>query len=764
MMNVIQIQDALKGMPMEQLIREMQMPSGQAPQFLVLGEIARRKQMEKEFAQRQGQPQTTVAEDAVTAAGVPQQGIASAARAMAPQTDMAMNTAPTQQAPVQGMADGGYVQKMQAGGIADRERAARRLAGQITPRVGTLTTDPRILQLANAFGVTVAEAIRMVEDNPQLLAATETPSAMVTSPGISRVEGGAEAGYNPASMTARDILAASAGEYDPTLSRVSSDTSMFLPAAPPRPVGGSLVTPPPFLPPDRFDPTALPEGMEREMARAAAGEEALRSRVGMSTVGAAQDADERERLMARAGLISLLDTQSQAARAAAGREAGASRVGMSTADAARQASEAKRIREAMDLFTAENLFQKTDNQPGEATTRTGRNIVSLMPGAGAAPTMPGAPDQPGLPAILAAIGGGAPQEAPRRPVGAQNLPLLAGLGDTMRGQEGAAAAFDAMRAEQLRRQEEADAALARRDVLPFTSAFDPVVSAYSGEEGQYPGDPTRIMPEAPLPEEAVGTLRPDLTVERPAYDLFRGEGIGATLRRAIDRANAAYARSKRAGAAGGAEAVPPAPEAVPPAPEVVSPAPEVVPAPASTTTGGIAAAMSPFETELTSLLQQREKRAEQDKWLALAQVGMSLMGSRQPTFAGALGEAGAAGLQQFQQGRAQYDKDRLELMALLENTRLARAKLAAASAPKARLLPDEVLTAFDDEIEATRAALSNPYPPPTPAEKMRLTAQLNNLLTEKANARGAFFAQYGYAMPPAAPAASGVYSTDDVRS
>ena len=174
--------------------------------------------------------------------------------------------------------------------------------------------------------------------------------------------------------------------------------------------------------------------------------------------------------------------------------------------------------------------------------------------------------------------------------------------------------------------------------------------------------------------------------------------------------------------------------------------------------------MSPFETELTNLLQQREKRAEQDKWLALAQVGMSLMGSRQPTFAGALGEAGAAGLQQFQQGRAQYDKDRLELMALLENTRLARAKLAAASAPKARLLPDEVLTAFDDEIEATRAALSDPLNPPTPDEKMRLTAQLNNLLTEKANARGAFFAQYGYAMPPAAPAASGVYSKDDVRS
>jgi len=172
--------------------------------------------------------------------------------------------------------------------------------------------------------------------------------------------------------------------------------------------------------------------------------------------------------------------------------------------------------------------------------------------------------------------------------------------------------------------------------------------------------------------------------------------------------------------------------------------------------------MSPFESEIANLLQQREKRAEQDKWLALAQVGLSLMGSRQPTFAGALGEAGAAGLAQFQQNRAQYDKDRLELLALQESTRLNRAKLAAAG--KARLLPDEALTAFDAQIEAVTAALSDPINPPTPDERLRLTAQLEDLRARATALQNAFFAQYGYAMPPAAPAASGVYSKDDVRS
>ena len=34
-MNVLEVQDALKDFSQEQLVKEMQMPSGQAPQFLV---------------------------------------------------------------------------------------------------------------------------------------------------------------------------------------------------------------------------------------------------------------------------------------------------------------------------------------------------------------------------------------------------------------------------------------------------------------------------------------------------------------------------------------------------------------------------------------------------------------------------------------------------------------------------------------------------------------------------------------------------------
>jgi hypothetical protein len=110
-MNVLDVQDKLKSMSEQQLVQEMQMPSGSAPQFLVLSEISRRKRMrDTMMAEQQKGPQQTVAEEAIAAAGVPQAGLGQMASAMAPKTDMAQNTgiAALQRAP-QRMAEGGPV-------------------------------------------------------------------------------------------------------------------------------------------------------------------------------------------------------------------------------------------------------------------------------------------------------------------------------------------------------------------------------------------------------------------------------------------------------------------------------------------------------------------------------------------------------------------------------------------------------------------------------------------------------------------------------
>jgi hypothetical protein len=122
-MNMLDVQDKLKGLSEQQLVQEMQMPSGSAPQFLVLSEITRRKRMRDSMQQQPDN--STVAQEAVAAAGVPQGGIADMARALAPKTDMTQNTGAM---PVQGMYGGGYVQKMQPGGLVALQRNPAALA------------------------------------------------------------------------------------------------------------------------------------------------------------------------------------------------------------------------------------------------------------------------------------------------------------------------------------------------------------------------------------------------------------------------------------------------------------------------------------------------------------------------------------------------------------------------------------------------------------------------------------------------------------
>jgi hypothetical protein len=128
MMNMIELQDKLKNFSQEQLVGMMQQPTGEAPQFMVLSEITRRQKMQQEASKT---PTQSVAQEAVAAAGVPQGGIADMARTLAPQTNVAQNTgamsAPPQGMPLapQGiaqMASGGVIKMAEAGTIDNSVR------------------------------------------------------------------------------------------------------------------------------------------------------------------------------------------------------------------------------------------------------------------------------------------------------------------------------------------------------------------------------------------------------------------------------------------------------------------------------------------------------------------------------------------------------------------------------------------------------------------------------------------------------------------
>jgi hypothetical protein len=152
MMNMLDTQDKLKNFSEQQLIGQMQSPTGDVPQFLVLGEIERRKRMRNDAQRQQGTNQTTVAQDAVVAAGVPQTGIADMAQALAPQTDMAQNTgimSVAPQAEPQRMASGGVVKMADGMTVPSPEEQAlidkrnkfyRDLYGGISDRVLSTTS------------------------------------------------------------------------------------------------------------------------------------------------------------------------------------------------------------------------------------------------------------------------------------------------------------------------------------------------------------------------------------------------------------------------------------------------------------------------------------------------------------------------------------------------------------------------------------------------------------------------------------------------
>lgn len=121
MANILKLQDQLKGLPDQTLFQYAQNPTGQVPQYLVIAELQRRKNMREEFQQAQP-PEQTVAEELVQQ-GVPQQGIGALPPMQEPEEPMdqgvASLPAPDAMFGAQSMAGGGIV-AFEDGGMVQR--------------------------------------------------------------------------------------------------------------------------------------------------------------------------------------------------------------------------------------------------------------------------------------------------------------------------------------------------------------------------------------------------------------------------------------------------------------------------------------------------------------------------------------------------------------------------------------------------------------------------------------------------------------------
>ena len=125
MMNILEQEDIIKGLPDQALMQEAQRPSGELPQYLVVSEIQRRSDMRKRYKAGQEQmPQATVKEQ------VMQEGIMGAIPQMPPQMAMAPQMPQRMpQMPPQGIQQAMPPQMMSGGGVIRMDEGRQAKSG-----------------------------------------------------------------------------------------------------------------------------------------------------------------------------------------------------------------------------------------------------------------------------------------------------------------------------------------------------------------------------------------------------------------------------------------------------------------------------------------------------------------------------------------------------------------------------------------------------------------------------------------------------------
>tara|TARA_Y100001937_G_scaffold118976_1_gene174047 strand:- start:69 stop:1805 length:1737 start_codon:yes stop_codon:yes gene_type:complete len=93
--------------------------------------------------------------------------------------------------------------------------------------------------------------------------------------------------------------------------------------------------------------------------------------------------------------------------------------------------------------------------------------------------------------------------------------------------------------------------------------------------------------------------------------------------------------------------------------------------------------------EIADLQAKLEKDRETDKYLALAQAGLALMSSKEPTLLGAVGEAGVSGLQAFRDAQDRYQEGVVDLIN-------AKAKLQKKSGSGSEFTANQMLQRASD--------------------------------------------------------------------
>lgn len=643
-MNILEQTEALKDLPDQALIKEMQMPTGMAPPVFITAELKRRQRMRDDFKRREAQDMPTVAEEVVMAAGMPQGGIADAARAMAPKSSIAQNTGMNEMMPAaatrapQRMAEGG-IMKLREGGKLVKVGNARFYAfpdGEVyfekPDGSREAVTDPRALGVIRQQANVGPER----QDSATPLGSEVLSEAAPQRPSLDSAIS-SDRPFSPLSTEVTDTRPATPSDLGMGGERPSTLTAATQPAINQQQILLDAMKPA-F---DTFGGEPLARAEERSNLSAPSLSDISPTIPALSEMEKARLATEftQQQELARAirdqqeaevsPTVDLdltgggtnkkdLDAFLESQIMSGGRPGGSLPVDVLSEPVTDDTYRMPDVTDPSDIFYGDDIspFDPSDiKRPREE--------------------------------FLAEVARQDPLDLPTR---STSLTPLQSIG----GQDNVEVAASA-------------------NPLPVTdSGANPFADAYESfqdsiKQAEALGNAAKVPPlKQILMEQGIAEV-----ARQDPFDVPQSEDPsfpdGFTLGTAGDAASNALSFgdvnkliSDDDGGGGGGDDD------------------KIVP------TGGAATGL---EARIAQMLSDREADRETDKYMALAQAGLALMASKNPTLGGAIGEAGLAGVGALKKAKSQYDADILGLMGLEEKARSSRlsreAALAKANRPKA---------------------------------------------------------------------------------
>jgi hypothetical protein len=636
MQNMIQLQDDLKNFSEQQLVREMQMPSGQVPQFLILTELGRRKRMKDDFSRQQAAGTPTVAEETVATAGMPVGASTDMAKAMAPKTSMTENT-----------------------GI-----------GTMMPKQPTRMAEGGDVEPKNRFEMLMAylRSLREKEEEPKPTSTGPSIAEMINFGGD----------YEPVKKAEGGVVKMRTGG---TMSAIASLKVNY---------------------PEVYK-KAVEDGNVEEMAAIFAESAKEPELTALEQLEAPRSFDTLQNLFTDPSNRAVTKKQREIEAAQPEQAIQA------------QIETQQRLRELADddpIFAEGSVVEQIKGTPKDGFPR--KTEVPVIEGSLGAPEAPviSLPSATSSQSFVPQRPPGAAFSEPS--VGADLIPFIedstfvskapsSSVGDVYADPDKVRAAQEAVTTGvgtvggPITLEEAVAEAEKQRKDEPTSSQIEQPMLVDQQATASIPEGPNMEteLRDARVADLIGSKMSADNTFAVPdgvsktlvdaGADLIEGVGgvVSDAAQKGSDMAIGTKAdRSSEVVLGTGAQIIDPA--TTQKAQMDADKAALDAMVAGTTGTSGKSGSGSKgsgagggLEGQLADMLKDMEKSREQDKWLALANTGLALMASKQPTLGGALGEAGMAGMKQLREGKQQYSKDKMTILALQQ--RIDASKRAAAS-------------------------------------------------------------------------------------